>query len=210
MDYESAQWDSHLFLLSPGVLPQVGHVWVDNALGEVTVDYTPTIPHCSMATVIGLSLRVKLLRSLPSKYKVHPPPPLCRAHPPRAHTHDPHAGGPLAMMHNLVHVGARALTTIQFHILLSLSRPAHPLAYTPSCRRPAWRSLSRTLPACVSLPFVHSPSPPPPKHSRPRFVVGGRDSHPPCPHDWLGHDAIRNLVGAVPLTTPSTFTFFYR
>jgi metal-sulfur cluster biosynthetic enzyme len=36
------------------------------------VRFTPTIPHCSMATLIGLSIRVKLLRSLPSsdRFKV--------------------------------------------------------------------------------------------------------------------------------------------
>ncbi|KHN32508.1 MIP18 family protein [Glycine soja] len=30
------------------------------------VTFTPTVEHCSMATVIGLCLRVKLMRSLPS------------------------------------------------------------------------------------------------------------------------------------------------
>ena len=34
------------------------------------VEFTPTIPHCSMATLIGLSIRVKLLRSLPTRFKV--------------------------------------------------------------------------------------------------------------------------------------------
>lgn len=34
------------------------------------VEFTPTIPHCSMATLIGLSIQVKLLRSLPRKYKI--------------------------------------------------------------------------------------------------------------------------------------------
>ena len=37
---------------------------------SVFVNFTPTIPHCSMATLIGLSLRVKLLRSLPRRFKV--------------------------------------------------------------------------------------------------------------------------------------------
>ena len=32
--------------------------------------FTPTIPHCSMATLIGLCIRVKLLRSLPPRFKV--------------------------------------------------------------------------------------------------------------------------------------------
>ena len=34
------------------------------------VTFTPTVEHCSMATIIGLCLRVKLMRSLPSRYKV--------------------------------------------------------------------------------------------------------------------------------------------
>ncbi|GAA5919350.1 hypothetical protein JCM1841_004355 [Sporobolomyces salmonicolor] len=37
---------------------------------RVLVEFTPTIPHCSMATLIGLSLRVRLLRSLPERFKV--------------------------------------------------------------------------------------------------------------------------------------------
>ena len=37
---------------------------------KVTLEFTPTIPHCSMATLIGLSLRVRLLRSLPDRFKV--------------------------------------------------------------------------------------------------------------------------------------------
>ena len=36
----------------------------------VMIEFTPTIPHCSMATLIGLSIRVKLLRALPSRFKV--------------------------------------------------------------------------------------------------------------------------------------------
>ena len=36
----------------------------------VDVRFTPTIPHCSMATLIGLCLRVKLLRALPGDLKV--------------------------------------------------------------------------------------------------------------------------------------------
>ncbi len=37
---------------------------------DVRVLFTPTIPHCSMATLIGLCIRAKLLRSLPSRFKV--------------------------------------------------------------------------------------------------------------------------------------------
>ena len=36
----------------------------------IDIKFTPTIPHCSMATLIGLCIRVKLLRSVPSRFKV--------------------------------------------------------------------------------------------------------------------------------------------
>jgi len=40
-------------------------------IGEnVRVEFTPTIPNCTMATLIGLMIRVKLHRSLPSRFKV--------------------------------------------------------------------------------------------------------------------------------------------
>jgi len=37
---------------------------------HIKVEFTPTVPHCGMSTLIGLSIRVRLLRSLPSRYKV--------------------------------------------------------------------------------------------------------------------------------------------
>ena len=46
------------------------HVTVDDAANHVFVQFTPTIPHCSMATLIGLCLRTKLQRSLPPRFKV--------------------------------------------------------------------------------------------------------------------------------------------
>ena len=45
-------------------------IQVDDKRGLVSVNFTPTIPHCSMATLIGLCIRVKLLRSLPPRFKV--------------------------------------------------------------------------------------------------------------------------------------------
>jgi hypothetical protein len=40
-------------------------------IGEnVRVEFTPTIPNCTMATLIGLMIRVKLYRSLPQRFKV--------------------------------------------------------------------------------------------------------------------------------------------
>ncbi|KAJ2941901.1 hypothetical protein O0L34_g10716 [Tuta absoluta] len=46
------------------------NITVDNKLNTVAVFFTPTIPHCSMATLIGLSIRVQLLRALPARFKV--------------------------------------------------------------------------------------------------------------------------------------------
>lgn len=46
------------------------HIYVDDAKSTVLVLFTPTIPHCSMATLIGLCIRVKLLRSMPSRFKI--------------------------------------------------------------------------------------------------------------------------------------------
>ena len=43
---------------------------VDNQESYIQIHFTPTIPHCSMATLIGLCIRVKLLRSLPDRFKV--------------------------------------------------------------------------------------------------------------------------------------------
>eukprot|EP00483_Globobulimina_turgida_P001489 UN01491 len=60
----------------PLTLEQLAVVKVDdikineNNKNKILVNYTPTIPHCSMATLIGLSIKVKLLRSLPSRFKV--------------------------------------------------------------------------------------------------------------------------------------------
>ena len=46
------------------------HIYVDDTKSTVRVLFTPTIPHCSMATLIGLCIRVKLLRSMPSRFKI--------------------------------------------------------------------------------------------------------------------------------------------
>jgi metal-sulfur cluster biosynthetic enzyme len=45
-------------------------VKVDDRNNLVDITFTPTIPHCSIATLIGLCIRVKLLRSLPNRFKV--------------------------------------------------------------------------------------------------------------------------------------------
>ncbi|XP_050538036.1 MIP18 family protein galla-2 [Daktulosphaira vitifoliae] len=43
---------------------------VDDLNNIVKVLFTPTIPHCSMATLIGLSIKVRLLWCLPSRFKI--------------------------------------------------------------------------------------------------------------------------------------------
>lgn len=41
-----------------------------DAIVQVTVRITPTITHCSLATVIGLGVRVRLEQALPPNYRV--------------------------------------------------------------------------------------------------------------------------------------------
>ena len=43
---------------------------IDNDKSVVLVKFTPTINHCSLATLIGLAIQVKLLRCLPSRFKI--------------------------------------------------------------------------------------------------------------------------------------------
>lgn len=57
--------------LSPcDTVVEPGLIRVDDARSSVDLLFTPTIPHCSMATLIGLCLRVKLRRSLPTRFKI--------------------------------------------------------------------------------------------------------------------------------------------
>ncbi|KAF2352515.1 MIP18 family-like [Trinorchestia longiramus] len=44
--------------------------YADDKKGVVRVQFTPTIPHCSLAALIGLSIRLKLLHTLPPRFKV--------------------------------------------------------------------------------------------------------------------------------------------
>ena len=43
---------------------------VDDAASRIRVFFTPTVPHCSMTTLIGLCIRVKLMRCLPRRFKM--------------------------------------------------------------------------------------------------------------------------------------------
>lgn len=37
---------------------------------QVRIEFNPTVPHCSLATLIGLCIRVKVERSLPHNIKL--------------------------------------------------------------------------------------------------------------------------------------------
>ena len=43
---------------------------VDDRGGKIEVRFTPTVAHCSMATLIGLCIRAKIMRVLPPRFKV--------------------------------------------------------------------------------------------------------------------------------------------
>ena len=60
----------HPYTLEQLKVVNEGHIDVDDEGSRVRVQFTPTVPHCSMATLIGLCLRVKLLQSLPPRFKV--------------------------------------------------------------------------------------------------------------------------------------------
>ncbi|GAB4857896.1 Protein ae7 [Ancistrocladus abbreviatus] len=45
-------------------------IQLDDEHSYVRITFTPTVEHCSLVSVIGLCLRVKLMHSLPSRYKV--------------------------------------------------------------------------------------------------------------------------------------------
>ena len=66
----------HPLTLEQLAVVNVEHVTVDEGdpashrSPSVAIALTPTIPHCSMATLIGLTVRVRLLRALASRYKI--------------------------------------------------------------------------------------------------------------------------------------------
>ena len=46
------------------------NIILDTTAKTITVRFTPTIPTCSMSTLIGLMLKVKLINTVSTKYKV--------------------------------------------------------------------------------------------------------------------------------------------
>ncbi len=53
-----------LNVVSPGACT------VDDGAGTAQIAFTPTVPHCSMATLIGLAISVRLRAALPRRFKV--------------------------------------------------------------------------------------------------------------------------------------------
>lgn len=49
---------------------QLDEIFVDNEKSLIKVCFKPTIKMCGLAPLIGLSIRIKLLRSLPPRFKV--------------------------------------------------------------------------------------------------------------------------------------------
>ena len=45
-------------------------ITVDDRGNTVLIEFTPTIPHCTMATLIGLCIRVRLMRCLSRRFKI--------------------------------------------------------------------------------------------------------------------------------------------
>lgn len=52
------------------ISPPPGTPTFQDELITVLVEITPTITHCSLATVIGLGVRVRLEQALPARYRV--------------------------------------------------------------------------------------------------------------------------------------------
>jgi metal-sulfur cluster biosynthetic enzyme len=46
------------------------NIYVDHERNYIKIYFTPTIPNCSMSTLIGLMIKVKLLNTVSSKYKI--------------------------------------------------------------------------------------------------------------------------------------------
>lgn len=56
--------------LSLEQLKVIQHDLIEVQGNHILIQFTPTISHCSMVTLIGLCIRVKLLRSLPRRFKI--------------------------------------------------------------------------------------------------------------------------------------------
>lgn len=65
----------HPLTLGQLAVVNLPHIYVTDSgnpddIAEVFVEITPTITHCSLATLIGLGIRVRLERALPPRYRI--------------------------------------------------------------------------------------------------------------------------------------------
>lgn len=63
----------HPLTLAQLAVVNLPDIWVTekpNGLSEVLIKITPTITHCSLATLIGLGIRVRLERCLPPRFRI--------------------------------------------------------------------------------------------------------------------------------------------
>jgi hypothetical protein len=62
----------HPLTLGELAVVNLQHITVNNAqpFSTVTLEFTPTITHCHLATVIGLGLVVRLQQALPPRFRV--------------------------------------------------------------------------------------------------------------------------------------------
>lgn len=52
--------EDSIFILKP----------TDGQVPVVRIEFNPTVPHCSLATLIGLTIRIKILRHFPHSLKL--------------------------------------------------------------------------------------------------------------------------------------------
>jgi metal-sulfur cluster biosynthetic enzyme len=60
----------HPYTLEQLHVVMLDSISVNDQGNSVVVEFTPTIPHCTMATLIGLCIRVRLMRCLPRRFKI--------------------------------------------------------------------------------------------------------------------------------------------
>ncbi|KAJ1672789.1 hypothetical protein EV182_006501 [Spiromyces aspiralis] len=60
----------HPYTLEQLNITHLDRIFVDDSENYILVQFAPTIPHCSAASLIGLCIRVRLLRCLPERFKV--------------------------------------------------------------------------------------------------------------------------------------------
>lgn len=60
----------HPFSLEQLNVLQLDKIHINDKENYITIYFTPTVAQCSMATLIGLCIRVKLLRFLPKRFKI--------------------------------------------------------------------------------------------------------------------------------------------